>query len=440
MLPQEIVRKKRDGGVLSDAEIEHFIEGLTDGTITEGQAAAFAMAVFFRGMEMPERIALTRAMMESGAVLDWSRDGLNGPVVDKHSTGGVGDKVSLMLGPMAAACGCFVPMISGRGLGHTGGTLDKFDAIPGYQTQPDTALFRRVVREVGCAIIGQTADLAPADRRLYAIRDVTATVESIPLITASILSKKLAAGLQGLVMDVKTGNGAFMATIEESRELADSIVRVASGAGVRTTALITDMNQVLGHAAGHATEMLEAIEYLTGKRRDSRLDQVARALVAEMLLAGGLCRTASEAMSRIETALSSGRAAETFARMVAALGGPGDLLERPDAHLAAAPLVKPCLPTQSGRISAIDTRSVGVALIELGGGRLRAQDKIDHRVGFSDFRGLGEEVGPQQPICTVHAVDDAAWSRAAHAIQMAVRLTEGTVAVPSPIHERIAVD
>src|SRR5262245_13813809 len=271
MLPQEIIRKKRDGGVLSDAEIEFFIEGLTDGSITEGQAAAFAMAVFFRGMEMPERIALTRAMMESGAVLDWSHEGLNGPIVDKHSTGGVGDKISLMLGPMAAACGCYVPMISGRGLGHTGGTLDKFDSIPGYQTQPDTSTFRKVVREVGCAIIGQTADLAPADQRLYAIRDVTATVESIPLITASILSKKLAAGLQALVMDVKSGNGAFMATQESARELADSIVRVASGAGVKTTALITDMNQVLGHAAGHATEMQEAIEYLTGVRREERL-------------------------------------------------------------------------------------------------------------------------------------------------------------------------
>ncbi len=440
MLPQEIIRKKRDGGVLSDAEIEHFIKGLTDGSITEGQAAAFAMAVFFRGMEMPERIALTRAMMESGAVLDWSSDGLNGPVVDKHSTGGVGDKVSLMLGPMAAACGCFVPMISGRGLGHTGGTLDKFDAIPGYQTQPDTALFRRVVKEVGCAIIGQTANLAPADRRLYAIRDVTATVESIPLITASILSKKLASGLQGLVMDVKTGNGAFMETLESSRELADSIVRVATGAGVKTTALITDMNQVLGHAAGHSTEMREAIDFLTGKRRETRLDQVTRALVAEMLLVGGLCRTAPEAMSRIETALSSGRAAEIFARMVTALGGPSDLLDRPDVHLAKAPVSKPCLPAQAGRIAAIDTRAIGVALIELGGGRLRAQDKIDHRVGFSEFRGLGEEVGPQQPICTVHAVNDAAWARAAAAVRAAVRLVGAAVPVPSPIHERIAVD
>jgi thymidine phosphorylase len=331
-------------------------------------------------------------------------------------------------------------MISGRGLGHTGGTLDKFDAIPGYQTQPDTALFRRVVREVGCAIIGQTANLAPADRRLYAIRDVTATVESIPLITASILSKKLAAGLQGLVMDVKTGNGAFMATLESSRELADSIVRVASGAGVKTTALITDMNQVLGHAAGHTTEMQEAIDYLTGKRRDQRLDQVTRALVAEMLLVGGVCKTAQEATAKIETALSSGRAAEIFGRMVAALGGPADLLQRPGVYLAAAPVVKPCAPTRAGRIAAVDTRAVGVALIELGGGRAKAQDKIDHRVGFSEFRGLNEEVGPQQPICVIHAADTASWTRAAGAIRGAVRLTGEAVPVPSPIHERIALD
>ncbi|WP_119304240.1 thymidine phosphorylase [Dongia deserti] len=440
MLPQEIIRKKRNGDVLSEAEIAHFVIGITDGSITEGQVAAFAMAVFFRGMEMPERIALTRAMMQSGDVLDWSRDGLSGPVIDKHSTGGVGDKVSLMLGPIAAACGCFVPMISGRGLGHTGGTLDKFDSIPGYQAQPDTALFRRVVREVGCAIIGQTSNLAPADRRLYAIRDVTATVESIPLITASILSKKLAAGLQGLVMDVKSGNGAFMPTLDSARQLADSIVRVASGAGVKTTALITDMSQVLGHAAGHVTEVMEAIEYLTGKRRDPRLDDVTRTLVAEMLLVGGVCQSAPEAMSKIDAALSSGRAAEIFGQMVAALGGPANLVDRPGAHLPSAPVVRPCTPVATGRIASIDTRAVGVALIELGGGRLRPQDKIDHRVGFSDFRALGEEVGPHQPICLVHAVDGASWSRAADAIRAAVRLTGEMVRVPSPIHQRIAVD
>jgi thymidine phosphorylase len=440
MLPQEVIRKKRDGGVLSDAEIEHFIKGLTDGSITEGQAAAFAMAVFFRGMEMPERIALTRAMMQSGTVLDWSRDGLNGPVVDKHSTGGVGDKVSLMLGPLAAACGCFVPMISGRGLGHTGGTLDKFDAIPGYQTQPDTTLFRRVVKEVGCAIIGQTANLAPADRRLYAIRDVTATVESIPLITASILSKKLAAGLQGLVMDVKTGNGAFMATLESSRELADSIVRVASGAGVRTTALITDMNQVLGHAAGHTTEMREAIDYLNGNHRDLRLHQITRELVAEMLLVGGLCETLHDAKVKIEDALSSGRAAEIFGRMVKALGGPADLVEHPDKYLTPAPIVRPCAPAAAGKIAAVDTRAIGVALIELGGGRLRAQDKIDHRVGFSEFKSVGKEVDPDRPICLIHAADAESWNRAAQAVRAAISLADGRFAIPAAIHQRIALD
>ena len=439
MLPQEIIRKKRDGGALSEVEIDSFISGLTNGSISEGQVAAFAMAVFFRGMSMPERIVLTRAMMRSGTVLDWSREDLPGPVVDKHSTGGVGDKVSLMLGPMAAACGCYVPMISGRGLGHTGGTLDKFDAIPGYQTQPHIDLFRRVVRDIGCAIIGQTADLAPADRRLYAIRDVTATVESIPLITASILSKKLAAGLQGLVMDVKSGNGAFMPTLESARELADSIVQVATGAGVVTTALLTDMNQVLGHTAGHATEVREAVDYLTGRRREARLDAIARALVAEMLVTGGLCAGASDADVRIDEALSSGRAAEIFGRMVAALGGPADFIDRPQHYLASAPIVRPCHADRPGHIVAMDTRAIGLALIELGGGRRTPQDKIDHRVGLSEFCSLGAAIGPDAPICMIHAADEDGWNRAASAVRAAVRLGEGAAHERSPVLERIAV-
>jgi thymidine phosphorylase len=398
------------------------------------------MAVFFRGMSMEERIALTRAMMKSGTVLDWSTENLPGPIVDKHSTGGVGDKISLMLGPMAAACGCYVPMISGRGLGHTGGTLDKFDSIPGYRTQPDTATFRKVVREIGCAIIGQTADLAPADKRLYAIRDVTATVESIPLITASILSKKLAAGLQALVMDVKSGNGAFMSTQESARELADSIVRVASGAGVKTTALITDMNQMLGHSAGHVTEMQEAADYLTGKRRGARLDAVTRALVAEMLISGGLCNSAQEAAAKIEAALGSGRAAEIFARMVSALGGPADFLEHADRHLVKAPVIRPCLPEHTGRITAMDTRAIGVALIDLGGGRRAAQDKIDHRVGISECQSVGAQVGPDRPICLLHAADENSWNRAAAAIRAAVKIGENAASDPSPILDRIALN
>jgi thymidine phosphorylase len=270
MLPQEIIRAKRDGRTLTGEEIAEFIAGLSSGAVGEGQIAAFAMAVFFRGMNIDERVHLTRAMTRSGEALDWSGANLAGPILDKHSTGGIGDNVSLMLAPMLAACGAFVPMISGRGLGHTGGTLDKLDSIPGYVTQPDIARFRTVVAEAGCAIIGQTAELAPADKRLYAIRDVTATVESVALITASILSKKLAAGLQGLVMDVKTGSGAFMPALESARELAESIAHVATAAGLPTIALITDMNQPLASAAGNAVEVQNAVDYLSGTR-DGRL-------------------------------------------------------------------------------------------------------------------------------------------------------------------------
>src|SRR5215203_4904166 len=277
-LPQEIIRRKRHGARLDEAEIEAFITGLTTGRVSEGQAAAFAMAVFFRGLSVPERVALTHAMTLSGEVLSWE---LPGPVLDKHSSGGVGDTVSLALAPAVAACGGFVPMISGRGLGHTGGTLDKLDSIPGYASQPDIDAFRRVTREVGCAIIGQTADLAPADKRLYAIRDVTATVESIDLITASILSKKLAAGLQGLVMDVKFGSGAFMSDLDDARALAQSLVLVANGAGLPTSALLTDMNEPLASTAGNAVEVAYAIDYLTGRKREARFHEVTVELSAE---------------------------------------------------------------------------------------------------------------------------------------------------------------
>src|SRR5690349_16745426 len=271
MLPQEIIRKKRDGQGLSTEEIDHVVRGITDGSLSEGQVAAFAMAVFFRDMSLEEQVALTQAVARSGMTLDWSDLHLPGPVIDKHSSGGVGDKVSLMLAPIVAACGAFVPMISGRGLGHTGGTLDKLSAISGYDVQPDIATFRRVVREVGCAIIGQTDDLAPADRRLYGVRDVTATVESVPLIVSSILSKKIAAGLDGLVMDVKCGSGAFCDTEAMARELAESLVAVAENAGLSTTALITDMDRVLGREVGNALEGMETVAYLKGEGpRDPR--------------------------------------------------------------------------------------------------------------------------------------------------------------------------
>jgi thymidine phosphorylase len=421
-LPQEIIRKKRDGGVLAKDEIAFLIEGLTRGSVTEGQAAAFAMATFFRGMEMPERVALTVAMRDSGDVLEWAD--AKGPVLDKHSTGGVGDNVSLMLAPIVAACGGVVPMISGRGLGHTGGTLDKLDSIPGYRTQPDEALLRKAIAAAGCAIIGQTGDLAPADKRLYAIRDVTATVESIPLITASILSKKLAAGLEGLVLDVKTGSGAFMAEIEAARELAKSLVAVANSAGLKTSALITDMNEPLASAAGNAVEVLNAVDYLTGAHRDPRLDAVTMSLAAEMLVLGGLAKTVPDGETMARHALASGKAAENFQKMVGALGGPKDFVEAPMKHLPKAKVTKPVEAEREGIVSAIDTRALGLAVVSLGGGRTRAEDPIDHSVGLTALAGLGDEVGPGRPLATVHACDDGTAAAAISAVRAAYRLGE----------------
>jgi thymidine phosphorylase len=340
---------------------------------------------------------------------------LPGPVVDKHSTGGVGDKVSLMLAPMVAACGGFVPMISGRGLGHTGGTLDKLDAIPGYNSTPDRALFQDVVKNAGCAIIGQTGDLAPADGRLYSIRDVTATVESIPLITASILSKKLAAGLDGLVMDVKTGGGAFAVSIEMARELAESIVAVANGAGLPARALITDMNQVLGRHVGNALEVAEALAFLQNDNPDPRLTEVVLALAREMLDLTGL-------NADPEDALTSGRALEAFARMVSHLGGPADLAENAILYLPRAPVIKPCVATRAGVIGAMDTRAIGIAVLVMGGGRRDATDAIDPRVGLSEMCALGNRVEVGQPLAMVHGANEADTEAAIAAIRAAVTI------------------
>ena len=437
MLPQEIIRKKRDGGVLSGEEIAFFIAGLTQDRVSEGQAAALAMAIFFRGMTRDEAVALTQAMMRSGSVLEWESLDLPGPVVDKHSTGGIGDNISLMLAPAVAACGAFVPMISGRGLGHTGGTLDKLESIPGYSAQPDNALFRKVVREVGCAIIGQTADLAPADKRLSGIRDVTATVESVPLITASILSKKLAAGLQGLVMDVKTGSGAFMQSLDDSRALARSLVSVANGAGLKTTALITDMNEPLASSAGNALEVHHAIRYLTGTCRGPRVHEVVLALGAEMLVTGGIDRDLATARARLERTIASGKAAEAFARMVAALGGPADLLEKPESYLARGRWICECPAPYDGCVTRIDARAIGVAVVALGGGRLRAQDAIDHSVGFASVAGLGSEVGRGLPLGIVHARDKASADAAVLALAGAYEIGDKPPSPRPVIVERI---
>jgi thymidine phosphorylase len=437
-LPQEIIRAKRDGRALSSEEIGEFIAGLTSGLVTEGQAAAFAMAVFFRGMDIDERVHLTRAMTRSGITLDWAEAKLDGPIVDKHSTGGVGDNVSLMLAPMLAACGAYVPMISGRGLGHTGGTLDKLDSIPGYVTQPDIATFRRAVARAGCAIIGQTADLAPADKRLYAVRDVTATVESIALITASILSKKLAAGLGALAMDVKTGSGAFMATLDGSRELAESIAHVATGAGLPTVALITDMSEPLATAAGNAVEVLNAADYLTGVRRDARLHEVTLSLGAELLALAGLASEVAAGRAALERALASGAAAERFERMVAALGGPADFLRRASALLPAAPIAREATPERAGFVEAIDARAVGLAVVELGGGRARASDSIDHAVGLTELVGIGAEVSADWPLALVHARDDAGAEVAVARLRAAYRIGDAPPAKGPPVLERIA--
>ncbi len=434
--PQEIIRKKRDGGALSTAEIDFMVAGLTAGSVTEGQAAALAMAIFFQGMSAGECGDLTRAMTHSGEVLDWSD--LGRAALDKHSTGGVGDKVSLIVGPLVAACGGAVPMISGRGLGHTGGTLDKLDSIPGYTTTPGLERFRAVVREAGCAIIGQTEELAPADRRLYAIRDVTATVESIPLITASILSKKLAAGLDGLVMDVKFGSGAFMREKTAAKALAENIVATAAEAGLPTVALLTDMNQVLGRTAGNALEVAEAVDHLTGRKRDPRLGEVTLALTAELLVLGGLAADVEAARARCDRALSSGAGAEAFQQMVRGLGGPADLIERPEAHLPAAPVVLSVPPAAPGIVSAVDVRALGLAVMDLGGGRRRAQDPIDHAVGLSDVAAVGEAVDGERPLARVHARDDAAARRAAATLQAAIAIGTGET-VPAPvIDERVA--
>ncbi|MEP3278559.1 MAG: thymidine phosphorylase [Stappiaceae bacterium] len=423
MLPQEIIRKKRDGGKLSADEIAFFINGLTDQSVTEGQVAALAMAVFFQGMSIDERAALTLAMRDSGTVLDWSDVGR--PVLDKHSTGGVGDNVSLMLAPALAACGAAVPMISGRGLGHTGGTLDKLDSIPGYQSQPDNSLFRKVVGDVGCAIIGQTADLAPADKRFYGIRDVTGTVESLDLITASILSKKLAAGLDGLVMDVKWGSGAFMASLDEARDLAESLVKVANHAGLKTTALLTDMNEPLASAAGNALEVQNTVDFLAGREVDNRLYDVTVALGGELLASGGLAATADEGAQKMRQAFDSGAAAELFAKMVSGLGGPSDFMDKSEIYLAKAPIERAVYPDQPGRVMSIDARAVGVAVVELGGGRRAAADKIDPAVGFNHLAGLNAQVDSDSPIGIVHAATEEEAVRAGNALIASYQIGPG---------------
>ncbi len=437
MLFVDIIRRKRDGERLARADIDALVAGLADESLPAEQVAALAMAVFFQGMSAAETGELTRAMATSGAVIDWSDAGLDGPVVDKHSTGGVGDKTSFVLAPVLAACGGYVPMISGRGLGHSGGTLDKLTAIPGYDTQPSIERLRSVVADVGCAIIGQTADLAPADRRFYAIRDTTATVESIPLITASILSKKLAAGLEGLVMDVKWGSGAFMQRQDDARALAKSLIDTAAHAGLATHALLTDMDQPLGLTAGNALELAEIVDYFDNARREPRLHAVIVALAAEMLRVTGLAGDDDEARARVLDALDDGRAAEAFARMIAALGGPADFLERHREYLPGAPVTLAVEAGRSGTLVHVDARAVGLSIVAMGGGRQRLGDTLDLAVGYSDLVPVGTAVGPSDTLAVVHAADRDTAGAAAERYRAACRFGDEAPAGQPVVLERL---
>ncbi len=405
MLFTDVIRTKRDGGALSDDQIQFFVDGLADASIPAEQVSALAMAIFLNSMSFEEVGKLTMCMANSGTVLEWQDLDLDGPVVDKHSTGGVGDKVSFMLAPIVAACGCYVPMISGRGLGHTGGTTDKAESIPGYNTAPDFAEFRNIVKEVGCAVIGQTNDLAPADRRFYAIRDVTSTVESVPLITASILAKKIASNLDALVMDVKVGSGAFMSTHARAHEMAESIVATAATAGMKTHVLITDMNECLGRTAGNALEIAEVVQYLNDENREPRLNEVVLGLCAEMLVVTGIEPDRDKALVKVDEAVTSGRALEVFARMVSALGGPSDFIENPEKYLAQAPVIRPI--HADGILASVDAFAVGNAIIELGGGRREAGQVLDMSVGFSDFACIGTQLDRETPLAVVHAASEA---------------------------------
>jgi thymidine phosphorylase len=436
MYVPDLIRVKRDRGELSVDQIQALVSGIADGSVSDAQVGALAMAIVLNGMTGAERIALTGAMRDSGDILDWSDAGLSGPVLDKHSTGGVGDKVSLLLAPIVAACGGAVPMISGRGLGHTGGTLDKLESIPGYHTTPEPERLRHAVATAGSAIVGQTGRLAPADRRLYAIRDATGTVESIPLIVASILSKKLAAGLDALVMDVKVGSGAFLPNREQTEQLARAIVEVATGNGLPTTALLTDMDRVLGRTAGNAVEVRESIDHLTGAASDDRLREVTIALSAELLHLGGLQPDEAAARRAAEEALDNGAAAERFASMVVELGGPADLLEAPDRHLRTAAVTVEAEPAEPGVVNAVDVRAVGLAVVGLGGGRTRETDPVDHSVGLTHVAAPGEEVAPGgRPLAVVHAADQNAAARAKQALRAAYELNDRAPKESPPVLE-----
>lgn len=428
LFPQHIIAKKRDGGALSREEIQAFVRGATDGSWADYQLSALLMAVFLRGMTPEETADYTDAMMRSGTVADLSA--VPGIKVDKHSTGGVGDKVSIPLAPMVVACGVPVPMISGRGLGHSGGTLDKLESIPGFRTDLSLEAYCAQVAKIGCALIGQTKDLAPADKKLYALRDVTATVECIPLICGSILSKKLAEGIDALVLDVKFGRGAFMKTEAEARELADALVRVGRAGGKEVRALLTAMDQPLGRAVGNALEVAESIACLRGEG-PADLMEVTVALGAQMLMLGGVAQDVTEAEAKLQEVIGNGRALAKFREIVAAQGGDPRVVDEPE-RLLRAPLQTEVPAPADGIVAEVDAMEVALAALALGAGRAKAEDKIDPAVGVADLVKVGEPVHAGAPLCTVHANDTGKAQAAAARLAQAIRIVD-----VSPPHPRL---
>ncbi|TCQ03160.1 thymidine phosphorylase [Rhizobium sp. PP-F2F-G36] len=441
-LPQEVIRRKRDGETLDQRDLKQFVDGTVSGAVSQAQIGAFTMAVYLNGMSRQERIDYTLAMRDSGRVIDWATVGLEGPtIIDKHSSGGVGDeKVSLIVAPLVAACGIRMPMISARGLGHTGGEIDLLEAIPGYDTVPTTAAFMNIVKDIGCAIIAPTPDLAPADKPIFYARDVCATVESIPLITGSIMSKKLAAGINGLVMTVPFGSGAFMKTEARAVELAEGLLDVARGAGVPMTALISDLTQVLGDSVGSGLQIREVVRFLTGEYREPRLLEAVLALVSETLVMGGLAGNLETARGIAWQHLEDGSAKDRFARMVLAFGGPADLVDLPERYIRDAPVIRPVYLEKTGFVSQMDCYAIGIALLGIGAGRTRPQDDIDHTVGASSFASVGSTMDATHPFCILHAPSEDAWERCSEALTAAVECSV-TPAEPLPvIRSRLSTD
>ena len=436
MIPQEIIRKKRNKQTLTKDEVTLFVKGLTDSSFSDSQIAAMSMAILLNGMSENETVWMTKAMTHSGDVLHWEKIVNSDLVCDKHSTGGVGDKVSLILAPILAACDLFVPMISGRGLGHTGGTLDKFDSIPGYNTKPNIDIFYKVVKEVGCAIIGQTSNLAPADKKLYSIRDIVGTVESIPLITSSILSKKIASGLKSLVLDVKVGNGSFNYNNEIATNLANSLVSVAKSAGLSCEAILTDMNQVLGWNAGHTLEVTESIEYLINNKKNIRLEKITNELaISALVMIKKIDK--NDALKKINDVVHNGKAAEKFEQMIAALGGPKNLLTSYQFDLPKASYVDQILSSKKGFIKSIRTRDLGLILIELGGGRKQINDKINFSVGYENVIDVGSTVDTSTPLVTVHSSSKEIFENVKNHIQSCFEISDDKVDRLATIYQTI---